>query len=352
MCDLDIVENIKSIDKSNMMNILVNFAEQYRDTVTLKFEIPESYKQVKNIVIAGMGGSAIGGDLIRSLFSENCPIPIIINRDYDIPGFVDESTLFIAASYSGNTEETLSAFDKALKKKAKAIAISCGGSLQEKAEKAGIPHFEVKRKDLQPRCAFGYIFTPMVFFLSKLGFIPDQSRNLEEASEIISKSALELSPEVSAKANLAKQLALALYDRLPIIYAPQSYFDVVAMRWKGQINENSKAMAFYNVIPEMNHNEIVGWGIPLDIAGKRTIIILTNEDESERMSKRIEVTSYLIANTDGQVKKVESMGESPLAKALYLIYLGDFTSYYLAILNGVDPTPVDRIGLLKSILGK
>jgi glucose/mannose-6-phosphate isomerase len=354
MCDLDIVENIESIDKSNMMNILVNFAEQYRDTVeeSIRFEIPESYKQVKNIAMAGMGGSAIGGDLIRSLFSGNCPIPIIINRDYDIPGFVDESTLFIAASYSGNTEETLSAFDKALRKKAKAIAISCGGSLQEKSEKAGIPHFEVKRKGLQPRCAFGYMFTPMVFFISKLGFMPDQSRNLEEASEIISRSALELSPEVPIKANLAKQLALALYNRLPIIYAPQRYFDVVAMRWKGQINENSKAMAFYNVIPEMNHNEIVGWGIPLDIAGKRTIVMLTNKNESERISKRIEVTSYLIPNTDGQVKEVESKGESPLAKALYLIYLGDFTSYYLAILNGVDPTPVDRIGLLKAILGK
>jgi glucose/mannose-6-phosphate isomerase len=124
------------------------------------------------------------------------------------------------------------------------------------------------------------------------------------------------------------------------------------MRWKGQINENSKAMAFYNVIPEMNHNEIVGWGIPLDIAGKRKIIILTNDGESERIDTRINVTSILVANTDGQVIKVNAKGRSPLAKVLYLIYIGDFMSYYLAILYGINPTPVERIGLLKSILEK
>lgn len=354
MRNLDVIEDIKSIDKSDMLSILMNFASQYEEEAreAIKFEIPESYRQVKNIVISGMGGSAIGGDLLRALFGESCSIPIIINRDYNIPAFVNDSTLFIAASYSGNTEETISALNKALEKKAKVIAVSNGGAIQSKSIELRLPYYEIKKKGLQPRCAFGYMFTPLVFFLSKLGFIEDQSLNFGETIEIISKSSIELSPNTPARFNLAKQLAMAFYNRLPIIYAPQGYFDVVAMRWKGQINENSKAMAFYNVIPEMNHNEIVGWGIPLEIAGKRTIVMLTHRTESERIKKRIDVTSYLIANTDGQVIKVEAKGESSLAKALYLIYLGDLASYYLAILNEVDPTPVDRIGLLKSILEK
>ena len=354
MRNLDVIEDIKAVDKSNMMGILMSFADQYEIGAeeSRKFNIPESYREIKNVVISGMGGSAIGGDLLRTLFSDDCPIPVMVNRDYDVPAFVDKSTLFIAASYSGNTEETVSALNRASEKGAKIIVVSGGGKLQQKSEELDLPFFEIKKKGLQPRCAFGYMFTPLVFFLSKLGFIADQTQNFNETIGIISRSALELAPEIPSRANLAKQLAYSFYGRLPIIYAPQKHFDVVAMRWKGQINENGKAMAFYNTIPEMNHNEIVGWGIPLDIAGKRAIVMLAHKEVSERIRIRINVASNLIANTDGQVIGIEAKGGSLLAKALYLIYLGDFASYYLAILNDVDPTPVDRIGILKAILDK
>lgn len=354
MYNLDNPEIINSFDKSNMRTILLNFADQYSKTqeIARNFDrIPSHYTDFKNIVFSGMGGSAIGGDLIRTLFNDECPIPIIINRDYNIPKFVDKSTLFISASYSGNTEETISAFKQAQDRGAKIIAISAGGELKKLSEQSNVPYFEIEQKGLQPRCAFGYMLVPMVYFLSKIGLITDQSVNLDETAKIISESARELATNTPTFNNKAKQLAITFYNKVPVFYAPQSCFDVVAMRWKGQINENSKASAFYNTIPEMNHNEIVGWGIPQDIAWRCVVVILTHQNESEKIRKRIAVTSSIIAETGAQVIKIYAKGNSPLAQALYLIYLGDMASYYLAILNGVDPTPIERISLLKSKLG-
>jgi len=352
MHDLDNLKTMEKLDEADMRSVLLNFADQYREAgnSVQDFCIPDTFGQVKSVVFSGMGGSAIGGDLVRSLFGKECSVPIIVNRDYKLPGFVDDSTLFIAISYSGNTEETISAFENALEKKAKIISISCSGKLQELSEKAGILHFPITKKGLQPRCAFGYLFVPMMFFLSKIGLIGDQSQNLGEAIKLITEAVKKLSPDVPAEYNRAKQLAITLYNKLPVIYAPQRYFDVVAMRWKGQINENSKMMAFNNVIPEMNHNEIVGWGAPVDISQRCVLIILTHKDESTKIKKRIDVTRSLIAKEGTQVIEIEAEGESILAKALYLIYLGDFVSYYLAMLDGIDPTPIERITILKSML--
>jgi glucose/mannose-6-phosphate isomerase len=354
MYDLDNPELINSFDKSNMKDILSSFADQYSETknIAQNFDkIPSSYKDFRNIVFSGMGGSAIGGDLIRTLFGDECPIPVVVNRDYNIPKFVDHSTLFISASYSGNTEETISAFGQALDRQAKIIVISAGGELQKLAKENDIPYFEIEKKGIQPRCAFGYMFVPMVYFLSKLGLIANQSDNFDETAELVSKSAFKLATNIPVINNKAKQLAIALYNKIPVIYAPQSHFDVIAMRWKGQINENSKAFAFCGVIPEMNHNEIVGWGIPHDVTWRCVAIILTHKDESDKIKKRIAVTSSLIAETGAQVIEIQAEGDTPLTKALYLIYLGDMMSYYLAMLNGVDPTPIERIITLKSMLG-
>jgi glucose/mannose-6-phosphate isomerase len=297
-----------------------------------------------------MGGSAIGGDLVRSLFSGVCPVPIVVNRNYSVPEFVNQDTFFVAASYSGNTEETLAAFNAAVERRAKVVSISSGGRLETSSCEMEVPHFSIPQRGIQPRCAFGHLFAPMVIFLSKLGFIPDQGSELGDAVDLLSNAALELSPGVPARDNQAKQIAQAAYNKLPVIYASQNYFDVVAMRWKGQFNENSKMMAFYNVIPEMNHNEIVGWGIPKDITRRCVVIMLGDDADSQKIKKRMSITESLITEEGAQVITIQSQGSSPLAKSLYLIYIGDFASYYLAILNGIDPTPVDRISLLKSML--
>lgn len=347
------MKEILSIDKSDMCSILLDFPRQYQQAHHLagKFILPEEFGNVRNIVVSGMGGSAIGGDLLRSLFSGVCPVPIVINRNYSIPEFVNEETLFIAASYSGNTEETLSAFKAAISKQAKVITISTGGELENYSKAAGTPHFSIPLRGIQPRCAFGYLFIPMTVFLSKLGLIPDCTSEIEEAVELLTHTAQRLSPGIPVEENEAKQIARAVYDRLPVVYASQNYFDVVAMRWKGQFNENSKMMSFHNIIPEMNHNEIVGWGIPADVTSRCIAVFLCDNADIPKIRKRIDITRDLLS-AETQTITVQAHGDSPLAKALYLIYVGDFASYYLAILNGVDPTPIARINLFKSKLGE
>jgi len=354
MRDLDNLAIIEKFDEKNMRKLLLSFPQHCRRAYSLaeKFALPEEYGRAKNIVTTGMGGSAIGGDLLRSLFSDECSVPIVVNRNYSIPKFVSEDTLFIAASYSGNTEETLSAFEEALEKKAMAVSISSGGGkLEAASEEAGVPHFTVPLKGVQPRCAFGHLFVPMMVFLSRLGFIPDAAGQLEDAVKLLGDTALRLAPDVPVKDNEAKRIAQDAYDRLPVIYASQNYFDVVAMRWKGQFNENSKMMAFHNVIPEMNHNEIVGWGKPEEITRRCAAIFLSDEADIPKINKRMDITRDLIDDGNVKIIDVPAQGDSPLAKALYLIQIGDFVSYYMAVLNGVDPTPIERINLFKERLG-
>ena len=351
MKSLDKLEGLEELDASSMRSILLDFPEQYRQAYRLAeaFTLPQDFGSAKNIVISGMGGSAIGGDLLRSLYSGVCPVPIVINRNYSVPAFVNEDTLFIAASYSGNTEETLSAFDAAMDKRAKVMAISTGGKLEDRCKEAGAPFFSVPGPPMQPRCAFGHLFTPMMVSLSKLGLIPDSASDMEEAIKLLSGAAPGLSPDAPILDNEAKRIAQAAYDKLPVVYASQNYFDVVAMRWKGQFNENSKAMAFHNVIPEMNHNEIVGWGIPANITRQCVVIFLCHGGDFSSIVKRTDITRALLAEETRTIT-VQAQGSSPLAKALYLIYLGDFASYYLAFLNDVDPTPIARIDLFKAKL--
>ena len=352
--NLNDVEGIRKLDKSNMLDILLNFPQQYMEASQLIPEngFPRSSNGFSNIVISGMGGSAIGGDLLRSLFINSCPIPIIVNRNYTVPAFVNENTLFIAVSFSGNTEETLSAFQAAQNRKAHIMSISSGGKLEELSKAKGFSHGHIPVQGIQPRCALGYLFVPMVTCLSKLNLIEDQGSAIKEAVELISQSASNIGPDVPVATNLIKHAAISIYNRLPFIYGSQNYLDVVALRWKSQINENSKAMAFCNAIPEMNHNEIVGWGIPQDITHRSVAIMLTDDSDSERINKRINITSELIGSERVEIITVTAQGHSPLAKVLHLIYLGDFVSYYLAFLNDVDPTPIERINILKSKLAE
>jgi glucose/mannose-6-phosphate isomerase len=354
MRDLDNLAVIKKFDEGNMGDLLLGFPQHCRDAYSLagEFALPEEYRQAKNVVIAGMGGSAIGGDLLKSLFSNTSSVPIIVNRNYTIPQFVNEDTLFIAVSYSGNTEETLSGFKKALEKKAMVMSISSGGGeLEAVSEETRVPHFTIPLKDVQPRCAFGYLFIPTVVLLSRLYLIPDAAYEIDGAVKLLDSTALRLAPNVRVKDNRAKQIAKAVYNKLPVIYASETYFGVVAMRWKGQFNENSKMMAFHNLIPEMNHNEIVGWGKPEKITRQCVAIFLSDDADLEKIQSRMDITRDLIAEERVKIIDVPSCGFTPLARALYLIYIGDFTSYYAAVLNGVDPTPIKRIDLFKERLG-
>lgn len=351
---IDDLEKIKKIDKSDMLTLISEFPAQCADAVKIgkSFSPPAEYKDFQNIIFAGMGGSAIGADLVRAYLYDELSIPIVVNRDYDIPGFVNEKTLCFICSYSGNTEETLEAYLLAKKKKAKIIAITTNGKLAELAEKDGIPFVTIP-KGFPPRVALGYSFFPPLLALVNLGIIDKKDSEINETVQILNKLKDEmLSVEVKAPENLGKEIARKLVGSIPVVYSAGKHFDAVAVRWRGQFAENSKTLCSVNVFPEMNHNEIMGWENPKDVLKKTMVIMLTDKGEHPRVSKRIKITEDIIKKLGVGVIEVKSQGTGLLARMFSLIYIGDYVSLYLAILNKRDPTPVETITYLKGELAK
>jgi glucose/mannose-6-phosphate isomerase len=316
----------------------------------MSFRLPADYAGVDKVVILGMGGSAIGGDLVRSLAAAEAKIPVIVHRDYGLPAFVDERTLLIASSYSGNTEETLSAFEPALKTGAKKLAMTAGGRLREIAEASKIPLFLIKYR-AQPRAALGFSFVPVLGILRKLGLIGDKSADVAETVRAVEELAAGIGEKAPLASNPAKQLAQRLYGCLPVVYGAGIAAEV-AHRWKTQLNENSKAWAFYEVFPELNHNATVGYELPREVAGRVRVVLLRAPSFNERIKLRYEVTSELLERAGVQYEFVDSQGRSPLSQMMSLVSFGDYVSYYLAILYRVDPSPVAVISYLKDRLAK
>jgi len=243
----------------------------------MEFDLPPDYSEINKVVILGMGGSAIGGDLVSSLAVSEAKLPIIIHRDYNLPAFVDARTLVIASSYSGNTEETLSSFDQALRTDSKKLVVLSG--------------------------------------------------------------------------NPAKQLANRFYGYLPVIYGAGIVAEA-AHRWKTQLNENSKAWAFYEVFPELNHNAVVGYQFPQELASKIVVVLLRSAYLAERTQLRYQVTCQLLEQAKVSYQIVDGDGSSALSQLMSLVLFGDYVSYYLAILYRIDPTPVKAIDYLKEQLGR
>ena len=318
-------------DNSNMLKAIEDFPQQCSTALELPKGMSVSGK-VDKIVVAGMGGSAVGGDLLKA-YMHSSKIPVFVVRDYKVPNFVDESTLVFAVSYSGNTEETLSAFEEAAKKKAKIVAVTSGGELAKRAKKAiMIPG------GLQPRAALGYLFFPVLGVLANSGIVDVRGREIEEMIGILSKT--------EDFKIVGERIAKKIGQRTPIVYASE-LFGAVAYRWKTQFNENSKAAAFSHVFSEMNHNEIAGY---------RTMnkndfisIFIRDKDDNERVKKRMDITKEIIS-TRVDVEEIFTRGEGLLSRIFSGIYYGDFASYYLALANRVDPTPVTVIESLKKKL--
>ena len=350
---LDESDFVREVDKSRMMQILMDFPRQCEEAVQIgrAASIPEHYKDIDRILAMGMGGSAIGGDLLKSYVSQESNIPLIVNRDYRIPRFVTSHTLVFASSYSGNTEETLSAYEEAQKRGARIVGITSGGKLEEYCQRDGNPFLTIP-PGLPPRTALGYLFFPLVMVLERLKVIAGREEEIEETIKVLKRLSQELGPEVKGKINRAKRLAQELHNKVPVVYGPSEYFEPVVLRWKDQFNENSKVFSTCNVFPELNHNEIVGWEILQELTRNFAIILLRDKNASERINLRMDITKSIIENKVGLTREIWSEGDSLLARIFSLVYLGDFVSFYLAILNGVDPTPVKMIDLLKKELEK
>jgi len=354
---LDDAKALQTLDPKGMMRLTLDFPAQCREAVQIGADFckdKQPARMVQNVVVTGMGGSAISGDMLRCLVEEYGDVPLIVHRDYSLPGYVGKDSLVIATSYSGNTEETLAAYAEARSRRARIICITSGGKLADKAQADGVPICYIPGGQ-PPRTAAGYLFFPMLAVISHWGLIEHvMARDVDETLELLVTLRNRYAPIVNTENNLAKQLAISLYRRVPILYGSQGYRGVVAWRWKCQFNENAKQHAFANVLPEQNHNEILAWVTARQQAQRWSVVFLRDPAEkvvAPRIARRVEVTQKLIGRKAKQ-HEVYAEGRSLLARMLSLFYLGDFVSIYTAYLNGQDPVDISSIDRLKAVMAR
>ena len=348
------IQDISRIDKSGMYSLVKSFVDQLKegkriaDASNISSEMMEG---VEHIVVVGMGGSAIAGDIVRCFALNESRVPISVVRNYRLPAFVTERALVIVSSFSGNTEETLAGMEQALQAGAKVLGITSGGNVKKAAEENGFPYLVIPG-GIPPRAALGYSLSVLLGALNKLGVITVTEAAWDEAFGLLEeKIALYSDPE---KDHEALQIASKLENLLPFIYSSTGMLETVNVRWRGQIQENSKMLASGNVYPELNHNEIMGWesaGMS-KIHGQVGVVVLRDSDDYQRIQHRMEVTRGLLQERAGCWIEVHSTGEHALTRMLSLICLGDWVSLYLAFIREVDPTPIGLIDTLKAELAK
>lgn len=341
---------IQLYDKNNMFDVLAGFPEQLDEAFIIGSSLnpPASLGNVNNIIISGLGGSAVGGDLLRSYLQYEIKIPVSVNRNYYLPAYADENTLVIISSYSGGTEETISAYDDAKEKGCKIAVISSGGKISIMAENDG--YFLIKiPKGFQPRCALAFSFVPLLMLMIKLGFVNQRDDEIRSLIERTKMKSIEYTTIDDTK-NPAISLAQHIEGKIPVVYSSNDVLDVVNYRWRGQIAENSESLAFGNYLPEMNHNEIVGWRKNPEILRKFVLIYLTDREDNPRILKRIEIMKEIIRPFREIELAIESEGNTKLERIFDLIYLGDWISFYLAILYKADPSEIENINVLKNRL--
>lgn len=359
MINLDDEELLAKIDNSDQLGSMSKWGELVKESreQSKKLQIPSKvrwnnltweYKQPKNVIICGMGGSAIAGDYFVSLFNNELSIPVIVNRDYNLPKFIDSESLVICISYSGNTEETLSRYHEALKRKSMIISISSAGLLEKFATKIGTPHVKI-RAGIPPRTAFPLMYIALITLFENLDLIRNVEQQLEEVVRILDKLAGEYSTESPIKKNLAKEISYGLFNSTPLfigygIYAP------IAYRAKTQLNENSKIIAIAETLPEQNHNGIVIFDNPNVSLNNIAFIFIHDKDEPKNITTRFEEVKKLASTKSEKVLEIFPQGKSKLAKQLSSTFLVDFISIYLGILYQIDPSITPSIDKLKQSL--
>jgi glucose/mannose-6-phosphate isomerase len=304
------------------------------------------------IVTLGMGGSGIAGNVLQAVGTATLPVPVTVLKHYRTPAFVNDSTLAFALSYSGDTEETVEMARGALAAGATLVAISRGGALAALARESGSLHVECAPDILMPRLAIGALVAPLFVVLFRMGLLPEAHATLLRAQQQLARRRDQCKPSVEGERNPARELARKLGRTIPIVYGSGGLGGVAAMRWKQSMNENAKAPAFWNEYPELDHNEVCGWGQHGDVTRQVfSLVELRHGMEHPRLEQRAVATRELIDEALLQVLTVDAVGEGRLAQLLDLAYVGDWVSYYLALANDVDPGPIDAIMQLKAALG-
>lgn len=340
----------RNVDRDNMWSLLFRFPDQWREAMaicqTASWNLDRS--RIRNVLFAGMGGSAIGADLIRAYSLNSSPVPVYVNRNYRLPSWVDEQTLVVACSFSGDTEETLSALDEAMERGAQVAAVTSGGKLLMKMSAEGRNYVKVPG-GMPPRAALAYSFVPLFSLFSYLGFLKESDTVLEETAVLLEEQARFLSDTESSR---AMDLARQIQDTMPILYTGPDLLDPVGTRWCCQFEENAKILSYRNVVPEMNHNEIVGWEQVAHLTGRISVILLEDREDHPKVLQRMQIVREMVEEKAVHVARFNPTGNSRLARQFSLVQLGDWVSFYLAMLNGVDPTPITQIDLFKSRLAE
>ena len=347
---IESVERIRAADPEDMLARIKELGRQIRDSwqIARAAQLPPAYADVRNVTVIGMGGSAIGGDLAAALLVDELKVPMSVHRDYGLPAYVGRDSLVIASSYSGNTEETLSAFEEARKRGAKVLALTTGGTLATQARAANYPVVTFSYK-ARPRATLGYSLGLVLGSLTRLGLVRDLSADIDAAVGDLAK--LEERVHEGARTNDAKKLATLLYGRIIFAYGA-GVMGVMARRVKGQWNENAKNWSAYDVMSELNHNAVVGFPNPQIARDAITVLLLRSDRDNPRHKIRFDVTRELLDRSSIQHKSLQFAGANLLSEVLQMTLFTDYVSFYVALLNGADPSPNTAIDYLKDRLAK
>ncbi len=347
---LDDAAALARYDAEGMLAVLPRLAGQLTDgwARSRALDLPPTHRKPAAVVVLGMGGSAIGADLVRAIFSDRLSVPLVTVRDYELPRFVDSTMLVVAASHSGATEETLNAVGEAISRSCPVVVISTGGPLLAAARRGGLPYLEYVG-EAQPRASVGSGLSLLAGLLERAGCLDAREEEFLAAAGAAGEMAERCAPEVDTESNPAKQLAWSLVDRLPVIEAG-GFLGPVARRWKTQLNENGKSAACWEELPEATHNAVVGYAQPENLHERMFVVLLASPDDHPRVALRRSLSADLLAERQIGHEIVAIGGSGRLAQAASAITLGDYTSVYLAILYGLDPTPVAAISYVKERL--
>jgi len=342
---LNDMAEMRRTDKSNMLAFCTKAEDNYRESARNAEKLKLEYPRPKNVVIAGMGGSAIGGEILKDYTRDVAKAPIEISREYTLPAYADKNSLVVLASYSGDTEETLSSFVDALNRKCMIFCLSSGGKLIQYAKKLSVPYLQVE-SGMPPRGAMPHMFVPLLKCMEKVRLIPGFSAEFAETLDVLHDISDENQPTRPSDENFSKKLALNLLGMVPVVYGFGIYRGA-ALRYKQQFNENAKVPAKWEYFSELNHNETMGWESAQGLAKGYGVVFLRDDAEPVEIRSRIETTKALMQTAVSNMFEVWAQGKSDLAKMLSTILLGDFASVYLALVRGVDPTPVNTVTVMK-----
>jgi glucose/mannose-6-phosphate isomerase len=344
---LDDAAALHRVDRSDMLGAAAALPAQVRDawTISRSLAMPETHRDVDAVAVLGMGGSAIGGDLVRGIWGDRLRVPIEVVRGYELPAWVGPRTLVVASSHSGTTEETISTFGQAAARKAPSVVISTGGTLLEVARRAKLPLLAFPGGG-QPRASVGYAITLLAGLLERSGLLALEDAEVEAAARGADARVTASAPDVPTADNDAKRLAWSIVDRLPVIEAG-GFLAPVARRWKTQLNENGKTSAAWEELPEATHNAVVGYSQPDTLRDHLLVLFLESDLDHARNQLRARLSRDLLDASGIAHEVVQCVGEGRFGQALDAIVRGDFASIYLAAVYGVDPTPVESIAQLK-----